>query len=395
MRDGIYRALPIVLAFVVAACSEDPTEQNALLAPLPFLEVAVRETTITATDAQTFRKYVPMNGRYNLVGLSDGYTAYTPISFYSNLFPWRDTVTVVSARLSLRAATFFGDSSGSFGFTVHRIERNWGQTTTTWDSVQSGFYDPSVLRGEYHGGVGSDTEMVYVELDTVMAREWLRSVPPGETVNTKYGFILIPTPGSTVVRGFHSFDADTAKDRPSLRIISVNNAQTVRDTMTFILGIDTFTGNVDGLESRTDLLSAQAGVVYRNILNFDVSFMSKGTLISKAELLLERDPLTSRLNRFSGDSAIAVHTVIEKGVLDGFEALSTQGLRKAGTADTYVADARRAVQAWVGSANYGLLIRVDGEREFQTFDLLTFHSPTASSAALRPRLKILYSVPKN
>ena len=71
----------------VAACSEDPTEQNALLAPLPFLEVAVRETTITATDAQTFRKYVPMNGRYNLVGESDGYTAYLPMSFYSNLFP--------------------------------------------------------------------------------------------------------------------------------------------------------------------------------------------------------------------------------------------------------------------------------------------------------------------
>ena len=366
-----------------------------MLAPLPFLEVAVRETTITATDAQTFRKYVPMNGRYNLVGQGDGYTAYTAIAFYSNLFPARDTVTVESARLSLRAATFYGDSSASFGFTVHRIERSWSQGTTTWDSVQSGFYDPSVLRGEYNGGVGSDTEMVYVELDTVMAREWLRSIPEGQTVNTKYGIMLIPTAGTGVVRGFHSFETDSTNSVPSLRIISVNATQTVRDTMTFSLGIDTFAGNVDGLESRTDLISLQAGVVYRSVINFDASFLTKGTLINKAELLLDRDPLTSRLNRFSGDSSIAIHTMIEQGYLGGSEAVSAQGLRKVGTADTYVADARRTVQAWAGSTNYGLLLRIYGEREFQTFDLVTFHSPSSSSAALRPRLKIIYSVPKN
>lgn len=395
MRDGIYRALPIVLAFVVAACSEDPTEQNALLAPLPFLEVAVRETTITATDGETFRKYVPMNSLINLVGQSDGYTAYLPMSIYSNQFPTRDTVNVVSARLSLRAASFFGDSSGAFGFTVHRIERNWNQVTTIWDSVQSGFYDPSILRGQYSGGVGADTEMVYVELDTAMAREWLSSVPTGQTSGSKFGFILIPTPGTSVVRGFHSFEMDSTQNRPSIRIIAENLTQTVRDTMTFTLGIDTFTGNVDGLESHTDLLSAQSGVVYRSILNFDVSFMTKGTLISKAELLLERDPRTSRLNRFSGDSIIAIHTMLGKGALGGFEPFSTRGARKAGTADTYVADARRAVQAWVGSTSYGLLLRVGGDQEFQSFDLLTFHSPSASSAALRPRLKILYSVPKN
>lgn len=395
MRDGSCRLLLVVLALGLAACSDDPTEQNALLAPLPFLEVAVRETTITAIDAQTFRKYVPMNGRYNLVGQSDGYTAYTAMSIYSNLFPTRDTITVVSAQLSLRAASFFGDSSAAFGFTVHRIERNWNQVTATWDSMQSGFYDPSVLRGEYSGGVGADTEMVSVELDTVMAREWFRSVPEGTTVNTKFGFILIPSAGTGVVRGFHSFDADSVPNAPSIRIISVNATQTVRDTMVFRLGIDTFAGNVDGLEARTDLLSVQAGVVYRSILNFDASFLGKGTLINKAELLLDRDPLTSRLNRFSGDSAIAVHTMFEQGYLGGFEALSATSMRKAGTSDTYVVDARRAVQAWAGSTNYGILLRIDGEREFQTFDLVTFHSPSASSAALRPRLKILYSVPKN
>ncbi len=395
MREGICRSLLVVLALGLAACSDDPTEQNALLAPLPFLEVAVRETTLTATSAETFRKYVPMNGFYNLVGQSNGYTAYLPMSIYANVFPTRDTVNVLSAQLSLRAASFFGDSSGAFGFTVHRIDRNWNQSTLTWDSVQSGFYDPSVLRGQYSGGVGPDTEMVYVELDTAMAREWLRSVPVGETSGAKFGFILIPTPGTTVVRGFYSFETDSTKNGPSIRIIAENLTQTVRDTQTFILGVDTFTGNVDGLESRTDLISAQAGVVYRSILDFDVSFLTKGTLINKAELQLERDPLTSKLNRFSGDSVLAIHTMIEKGALGGFQPFSTQAARKAGTADSYVADATQAVQSWAATANYGLLLRVGGQQEFQTFDLLTFHSPSASSAALRPRLKILYSVPKN
>jgi hypothetical protein len=41
------------------------------------------------------------------------------------------------------------------------------------------------------------------------------------------------------------------------------------------------------------------------------------------------------------------------------------------------------------------MLRVSGEQEFKSMDLLAFHSPTAADTTLRPRVRILYSIPQN
>ena len=41
------------------------------------------------------------------------------------------------------------------------------------------------------------------------------------------------------------------------------------------------------------------------------------------------------------------------------------------------------------------LLRIAGEQEFRSFDLLAFHNTTAADAARRPRIRILYSIPQN
>lgn len=394
MVEGKWRWLPLILAAVVLSCSEDPTEQNALIAPLPFVEVAVRETTITASRGTSFRQLLPMNGDVNLIGRSGGYTATTALAFYNNVFPIRDTVSVLSATLYLRAKTFFGDSTAPFSFTVHRILRSWTQGLTTWDSVQTGFYDAGTISGSFAGNVGADTQRIAVTLDTAMVRKWLATTTTS-TTDDKWGIVLAPTPGTNVVRGFHSFEADSVKDLPTLEIIAANTAQTIRDTTTFNLGIDTFVGNYEGLTSRPDLLYLQAGIVYRSNLRFDVSFIPKGATINLAEILLERDPATSVLNRFSGGGAFNVHLMLEDSALGLFESGATAGALKAGTANTYGADARRAVQSWLRGPNYGLLLRIQGEQEFTSFDLVTFHNASASNAAVRPKLRIVYAVPQN
>lgn len=394
MLDGRRRWLPLILAALVVSCSEDPTEQNALLAPLPYVEVAVRETTITATGGSSYRQFLPMDGAINLVGRSGNYTATTAIAFYSNLFPARDTVSVLSATLYLRAASFFGDSTAPFSFTVHPILRSWTQGMTNWDSVQTGFYDAGTVSGSFTGGVGPDSQRIAVTLDTALVRKWLATAGTANA-NDKWGIVLVPTAGTNVVRGFSSFESDSIKDYPTLEVIAVNTAQTVRDTSTFFYGIDTFVGNNEGLNSRTDLLYLQAGIVYRSALRFDLGFIPKGATVNLAEFVLERDPSTSLLNRFSGEGAFNAHILVEDSVKGIFEPVATSGALKSGTQNTYTADARRAAQSWIRGPNYGVVVRIKGEQEFTSFDLVTFHSPTAVNAALRPRLRILYSVPKN
>jgi hypothetical protein len=394
MREGKRRWLPLILAALVISCSEDPTEENALLAPLPWLTVAARETTLTATSSVTFRQTYPMNGNVNLVGKYGDYTAVTALAFYSSYFPARDTVNVLSGRLYLRGKTFFGDSTAPLGFTVHRINQTWTAGLATWDTLQAGLYDASVVRGTYNGFIGADTERVAVDLDTSMVREWLRTVGTDNT-DTKYGIVLIPTAGTNVVRGFYPFDSDSTKDLPTLEIIAVNTAGTVRDTALYTLGIDTFFGNNDQVMTTDELMYMQAGIVYRTVLKFDVGFIPRGSLVHAAELLMDRDPGVSKVNRFSGDAAFAAHLMVVDSAQGSFEASSTSGLVKSGTDQTYTADIHTPVQSWVRSPNYGLMLRIAGSQEFDSFDLLAFHSPLAKVQALRPRVRILYSIPQN
>jgi hypothetical protein len=391
MRDGKRRWLPLILAVVVMACSEDPTEQNALVAPLPFAGVAVRETTITATSGSTFQRILAMNSTINLIGKSGNYTAISAFAFYTNYFPNRDTVNVLSARLYLRAASFFGDSTAPFSFTVYKISRTWTAGGITWDTVATGFYDAATTRGSYTGGVGADTQRIVVQLDTAMARGWLTT----DVTDNKYGFVLVPNAGTNVVRGFHSFEADSSGDYPTLELIARNVAGTVRDTSTYNLGIDTFVGNNDNVATSPQLLYLQAGIVYRSLVKFDVGFIPRGSTIHLAELQLQRDPATSRLNRFAGDVQIAANLMLADSVTGSYSSSASTGTLKTGTTDTYTAGVQSFVQSWVRSSNFGLLLHVSGDPEYNSFDLITLHSTSATNAALRPRLRILYSIPQN
>jgi hypothetical protein len=300
---------------------------------------------------------------------------------------------VLSATLYLHGASFYGDSTGQLSFTVHRLNRTWNQGSVTWDSVQTDFYDPSVIRGTYAGRIGLDTEQVAIELDTTMAREWL--VTPTSTEYTfRYGMILVPTASATVIRGFHSFENDSTSWVPSVRLICSNVAGTVTDTTIYSLGVDTFVGNIDGLDSDAKLAYVQAGVVYRSILNFDVSMIPKGAIVNNALLTLQRDPATSWVNRFAGDTAVAAHVMEGATTTSAFEATSAVARLVPGSSTTYSADVVHAVQSWVRGPNYGLLLRTNGAREFQSFDLVTFYNHLADAPRV-PRLKIIYSVPKN
>jgi hypothetical protein len=77
-----------------------------------------------------------------------------------------------------------------------------------------------------------------------------------------------------------------------------------------------------------------------------------------------------------------------------FSSSSVTAHLQSGSHTVYTADVHSAVQSWIRNTNYGLLLRTDGEREYQSLDLVTIFNHNAD-AAHKPRLKIIYSVPKN
>ena len=396
MHNGISRRLLVLsaLSVLLFACSDDPTEENALLTPhLPFAEMAIRETTLVADSGSTFKEVTAMDANVNLVGKTGNYTATMLLGFYASYFPTRDTVNVLSATLYLRGASFYGDSTGLVGFTIHRANKSWSSSTFTWDSLQSDLYDAAVIRGSYSGRIGVDSELVEIQLDTAMAREWLASTTESE-YTLRYGIILVPTAEATVVRGFQSFESDSSNWVPQVRLICQNVAGTVKDTATYSLGADTFVGNIDNLNTDPTLFYTQAGVSYRSIVNFDVGFIPRGAIVNSAILTLEANPAACMLNRFAEDTSLAIHLMTSSSSTSSFDATSSAALLVPGSKTTYTADIASQVQSWVRGPNYGALIRTYGGREFRSVDRVVLYNHAAENSR-KPRLKIIYSVPKN
>jgi hypothetical protein len=123
-------------------------------------------------------------------------------------------------------------------------------------------------------------------------------------------------------------------------------------------------------------------------MRFDVSGIPRGATVTSAELLLERDPATSQLNKFTIDSVVSMHLLLNDSL--AFEGPATYGRRKAGTSYTFSIDSRHVVQSWIRGPNYGLLLRVYDE--FNNFDLYTFSGRRTTDEAKRPRLNIKYVI---
>ena len=395
-REGIAQAATIALvSIVVSSCSDDPSALNSVGTQLLRTKIIVKTDTLKTINSSTARQYVPMDGRTNLLGRSggpNGYAAYTLVQFYPAYLPQRDTVQILSATLSLRGETLFGDSTATFGFTAYRINRAWDQITFRWDSLTS-FYDSNPVSDTYFQGVGRDTQWVNVNLDTAMVRKWLQPL----TFTDNFGVILIPGQNTNVVRGVHTFGYDVDSLYPQLVVVARNLAGTVTDTTVYKIGQDTFVGNIDNLDSNPELIYVQAGVSYRGFLKFDVATIPRGAIINQARLSLAYSPAASRLNRFTTDTAIAAHLMLSATDNRQFEVGAAVGTLDTLTPNRFVFDIRHDVQYWIKdpTLNNGLIFRTVNRSEFSSFDLFALYNQTTQDSSKRPQLIVKYTVESN
>lgn len=383
-----------LLSLCALSCSDEPTQDNALLSPAPLTGITVRDTTIVAVNDSTFKQYIPMEGSLDLVGRtpasgpSQGYTAYAALQFYPAYFPLRDTINVLSATLTLHLRYRLGDAAAPFEFDVYRATRSWDATRITWDSVQAGLYDPSVTHGSFSATVPSDSDSVVVTLDTSLVRQWLSSAA---SADRKYGIVLVPAMTSSSVRGFVGFGgSDSVSEYPTLQIIASNVSGTVRDTTRYTTGEGTFVGD-GSLSIDPGIIYLQSGVAYRSKLAFDVSFIPRGAIINSTLLSLDLAPGFPQVTSLTTDSSIAAHLLIGTDPTN-IEAAGATLKPAAGSSMTFSGDISRAVQSWVRGPNNGVVLRCASPAENSRLDLYGFYGSRAPQTGMRPRLKIIYSV---
>ncbi len=386
-----------LLVVVLPSCSDDPTEQNALLFPgngLPT--VGTRDTTIFAVSDTTLLARIAMNGPQNLVGaasgLSSAYSASALIRFTPGLFPARDTASVFSATLNLHFVYHRGAPGGQLAFNIYRISTEWDESTFTWDSLQanSQFYDATRAR-TLNGQpfvitlTNPDSQTVRIPLDTVMGREWYQTLTSTDV--TKFGIILVPTNSCNVVGGFSSFSADSISYYPAVTIIAGNASGTLLDTATYSNGFDTLAGNVQ-IPLSPATMTIQAGMAFRGLVRFDLSFLARGTVINSAEVMVDRRTDPTLLTTPS--DSLEVHFTADAAG-DLLSSTSSILTPKSGSTSTLAGNITSFAQLWLVSPNYGLVVRIPTPGEMCTFDLMRLYGSQATQTALRPRLHITYT----
>lgn len=377
----------LIIAALFIACSESITNPATPGSGLFTRNVVIKNDTLYPTTDTTFLQRVATDAflfsplQANWIGKNGNYTAYTALRFYPLV---RDTINVLSAKLTLRLVTWRGDSSGTFAFTVHKILNTWDQTTLKWPTADStGFYETTPRGNPYSASLGPDTQKITINLDTAMVREWYRSGV------TSFGFLLKPAPGCTIMRGIHAFDFDSTGFWPQLEVIARGTSTTISDTTRLQVGADTYVAEVSPFNLSPDHLFTQAGIAYHAKMKFDFSRIPRGSIVNSAELLLEKDPALTKINKFTKNSQPEVYTLVSTDS-SVFESPGALGDVKSG--NTYKFDVRRAAQLWVNGTNYGLLLRQPDTNELSTLDVFAFYSKEAANPAQRPRILVTYTV---
>lgn len=379
-------AVPIV-AFLLSGCTETPNPVGAGL--LPKTDLLDLDTTTTSASSSATISSVPSASTSRiLVGTRENIESWGIIRF----IPLPDSlkgVRVSGADLVLRSVYHYGDSLAGFSVALHQITADWSLDSLNYFAISTGgFYNPVPMRSLNLGSIG-DTATITLALDTAVVRSWLDSV--GDSVTTNHGFILRPT-NSSVIKGFASFSAVDATYRPKLQVRYTREGSTRVDTVTINTGIERFvaryTTGVGG--SDISLLYVRNGISTRGIVQFDVSSLSPKAAIHSAilELTLHKD--LSRFNSYTVDSSYAFYVTDNGNVTSALYTLSEKALVNGFTVYRY--EIGRFVRQWLHGALHHK-VAIGGFDEPNSLDLFVLYG-AGSPAALRPRLKIIYSIVK-
>ena len=367
-------AFPCLSAFIslLFGCSEDPSSVGNTLFPK---NIRLDSLTVFSDSTATYRFRIPGNSTTLLLGRYQNYDAKLLLDFGLPSLPSGARMT--GAKLKLIPTYWYKDSVGLLQFEVHKIQRSWSSSTTTFDSLTTDFYSLNAYNTVTR--VMSPRDTLVDTLSVGLIQEWIDS-------GRALGMILVPTPSSTVVYGFISYVDLFTDIRPQLVISYMLSDTSGTDSLVYLASQDVFVADGPVPASSTQSFIVQAAIADRGFIHFDVGSIPQSATIAKADLEFVRDPLSSVRNELSYDS-VFVQFVTKSGPppAGSFSVMATPGQEDS---SVFAGDMRTIVQQWVtGAPNYGVSIRPFGE--FVSFDRFAFFG--SGNTQNRPKLKIIYT----
>lgn len=382
-----------VILILSVSCNEDPTSIGSQLIPDgDFLDFQILDSftdTVEQTSSFTMDHINLTRSTKVLVGKNDNLESWMLMRFLmlfpdSALQPLQvDSLNILSTKVEMKPSYQYGDPSGTFDFTVHRVYDAWTPSGFDRDSMSSLVYDPV----DYSSNKSITDSLISFDIESSLVIDWLKRSYDLEFPEN-HGIVFIPTPNTNRIFGFPGYDAFSTEFLIQISII-YERIGVFTDTTVVIPFSDVHAVRGEMPVGDPENIILQGGLPTRGQLHFDVSAIPENSIVNRATLQLFVDTLETVNGTIPTDSIrVFIYEDLEtKSIIDSSAYFIL--VRDSGTA-FYEGEVTGLVQNWIsGVENNGF--RINNSDEARSVNKIAIKGSDTADPALRPRLKVIYS----
>lgn len=383
-------------ALLLAACNDKATGVGSEIIPgSDTLFPASSSTDTLITSATTTQSRVSIfNNTYSLLGKTADSDARMFVEFINWPTFFRDTapVRLLSSEMRMVPAPYvYGDTLDKrLTFSIYELQRTW-TPTSTWDTIwstdgSSTYYStaqPSI--GSFDRAIETaDSAGFYTQLDTALIHRWLVLASDSTTRTQIKGMVLHPTSGNTI----QQLRVLDTKNIPLtiLRLVYQHRDSATPDTIEIQSAVACF---VNTPVPATNGLVVQGAHIQQTSLKINLGSLRPSALIMSGALRLTYDPTSSVLGNTGPTEVLRLNYTTFQGGSQNYFA------RYDSTQQHYLfVNLAPALQDMARHNVPGtFVIRPDGVDEYWRMTRVGI-KPWSADTVTRPRLSIIYSVPK-
>lgn len=387
IKKIMFLSFTVIIFISLISCSDSPSDIGSDLLKIDMINVKKLDSNIDSISqiSNSIKKIIPLGASPRLLlGKRDNQTAYTLISFTFTLPDSikkaikNDSLEVLEAKGEMNIDYIFGDKNAAFDFSIFEIESFWNSASFTADSFASLRYSQIDLSSNKTG----NDSIFYFNINNNIVKNWLKNEVDTSLARNE-GVLMSPKPQSNKIIGFIAFDPDKSKDT-KINVIVRKPGAYIDTLLAYVLSDVSIVIGDNQLDS--NYITIQSSLAYNGILSFDLSSLSKGTIVNYAQLTLTLDTLKSKFGNSFFDELRAY--IITSSDSMKIKESNVYPLKRIG--NKYIGDISGMVRYWASNnPNYGMLLKAGNEiLGMEKFMIKSSSYPVFSE---RPKLEIIYT----
>ncbi len=386
----------LVACLGLLSCNDLPSDVGSDLGPgidSLYAMSSIDSTTLLAS-VETIEVQRPLfNSPFVFLGKTPDTEARAFVEFinYPSLGAPADW-DVLSSELLLYPVEYrYGDTTNtSFGFDVLELTKVWAPNST-WDSIWTAsdattYYSPSSPKvSSFRGTIATTDSVITLPFDPTTTKSWLVRGADSTLRDELFGLVILPTVTSHI-RLFRNVQAGRQIMR--LRVVTKHRDSTAADTTLLESAVACF---VKSPKASAGSLITQGAVQHRIAVDVSAAPIPRNAVILDASLTLTANPSES-VNGSLGIDDVMRLTHLPPGA----SSVITYQARRDDASQQYVfRNLAGSVQAILrsGDSTSRMIVLPDDFREISRANRTAFH-PMTSAAAVRPRLTVVYAIPR-